>query len=215
MNATTPLALKVWGDFACFTRPELKVERVSYPVMTPAAARGVLEAVFWKPEFKWQVREIHLLRPVRYYSILRNEVRSRAVAGTAQKWSQSGTGGFFAEDSRTQRHTLALREVAYLIYADIVLQPHATDDVAKYRDQFRRRVSRGQCHHTPYLGNREFAASFAPPDGDEQPVAEDSELGTMLFDLRYETGRSGRGVPVFFNATLRAGVMQVPQELYD
>src|SRR5713226_8066404 len=131
------LEVKVWGVLACFTRPEMKVERVSYEVITPSAARGVLEAIFWKPEFAWQVREIWVLRPIRHFSILRNEVKSKAVVSTARGWAEEG-GGYFAEDDRAQRHTLALRDVAYLIKADIVLKPHATDDIAKYRDQFRR-----------------------------------------------------------------------------
>src|SRR5262245_42567627 len=132
------LEVKVWGELACFTRPEMKSERVSYPVMTPSAARGVLEAIFWKPEFRWQVREICVLKDIRHFSILRNEVNNKAVVSTARKWANSG-GGYFAEEDRAQRHTLALRDVAYLIRADVVLALHADADVAKYRDQFRRR----------------------------------------------------------------------------
>ena len=106
------LEVKVWGDYACFTRPEMKVERVSYPVMTPSAARGVLEAIFWKPEMRWEVEEIHVLKPIRYFSILRNEVNSRASYRAAQGWVTSG-GGFVATEDRSQRHTLALRDVEY------------------------------------------------------------------------------------------------------
>src|SRR5437773_2434743 len=163
------VCLRVWGDFACFTRPEMKVERVSYDVMTPSAARGVVEAIFWKPEFYWQIQQIWVLKPIRHFSILRNEINSKAVVSTARGWVNDG-GGYFADDDRAQRHTLALRGVAYLIKADILLKPHATDDVAKYRDQFRRRVNRGQRHSVPYLGCREFAAYFGPPDGNEQPI---------------------------------------------
>jgi CRISPR-associated protein Cas5d len=150
-----PLRVKVWGEYACFTRPEMKVERVSYPVMTPSAARGVLEAIFWKPEFQWRIREIHVLKPLRHIALLRNEVDRRIPVRGAQP--------FFADESRAQRHTLALRDVAYIIVADIVLQPHADKDIAAYRDQFQRRVERGQCYRQPYLGCREFAAHFAPP----------------------------------------------------
>src|SRR6266566_682904 len=131
------VSVKVWGAFACFTRPELKAERVSYPVMTPSAARGVLEAVFWKPEFAWRVREIWVLKEIRRFSVLRNEVNHR-------EWKTM------------QRHTLALRDVAYLIRADIAVKPGVGEDPAKYRDQFRRRAERGQCYHRPYLGCREF-----------------------------------------------------------
>jgi len=208
------LEVKVWGDFACFTRPEMKVERVSYDVMTPSAARGVVEAIFWKPEFSWQVREIWVLKPIRHFSILRNEVNNKAVVSTARGWADNG-GGYFAEDDRAQRHTLALRDVAYLIKADIVLKPHATDDVAKYRDQFRRRVNRGQRHSAPYFGCREFAAHFGPPDGTEQSIDVTDDFGRMLFDLDYASDGSGRGTPLFFSAKLEAGVLNVPAELYQ
>jgi CRISPR-associated protein Cas5d len=162
MGTGPPLTVKVWGDTACFTRPEMKAERVSYPMMPPSAARGVLEAIFWKPEFAWQIRGIWVLKEVRFFSILRNEVNSKVALSTARGWARSG-GGYFAEEDRAQRHTLALRDVAYVIMADIVLAAHATEDIAKYRDQFRRRVNRGQCYHQPYLGCREFVAFFGPP----------------------------------------------------
>jgi len=208
-----PLEVKVWGDLACFTRPEMKVERVSYEVMTPSAARGVLEAIFWKPEFFWQAREIWVLNPIRHFSILRNEVNSKAVVSTAKGWVEDGDG-YFAEEDRAQRHTLALRDVAYLIKADVVLKRHATDDVAKYRDQFRRRVNRGQRHAAPYFGCREFAAHFGPPDGTEQSIDFTDDLGRMLFDLDYASDGSGRGTPQFFSARLEAGVLKVPAGLY-
>lgn len=214
MNNHPPLEVKVWGELACFTRPEMKAERVSYPVMTPSAARGMLEAIFWKPEFSWQVREIWVLKEIRHFSILRNEVNSKAVVATAQRWAESG-GGYFAEEDRAQRHTLALRDVAYIIKADIVLAPHATDDVAKYRDQFRRRVNHGECYHRPYLGCREFAAFFGPPDGTERPIDLTDELGLVLFDLDYAKDGSGRGVPRFFRARLESGILHVPTELYS
>jgi CRISPR-associated protein Cas5d len=213
MSELPPVEVKVWGDFACFTRPEMKAERVSYSVMTPSAARGVLEAIFWKPEFAWQIREIWVLRPIRHFSILRNEVNSKATLSTARGWAKTG-GGYFADEDRAQRHTLALRDVAYLIKADVVLAPHATEDVAKYRDQFRRRVNRGQCYHQPYLGCREFVASFGPPDGTEQPINLTDDLGRMLFDLDYAPDRSGRGTPHFFKARLENGVLKVSSELY-
>lgn len=213
MGNGPPLEVKVWGEFACFTRPEMKAERVSYPVMTPSAARGLLEAIFWKPEFTWQVREIWVLNEIRHFSILRNEVNSKAVVSTARGWAENG-GGYFADEDRAQRHTLALRDVAYLIKADVVLASHATEDIAKYRDQFRRRVNRGQCHYRPYLGCREFAASFGPPDGTERPISLTDDLGRILFDLDYAPNGSGRGTPRFFLACLKAGVLKVLPELY-
>ncbi len=208
-----PLEVKVWGEFACFTRPEMKAERVSYPVMTPSAARGVLEAIFWKPEFSWQVREIWVLNPIRHFSILRNEVNSKAVASTAAGWANNG-GGYFADEDRAQRHTLALRDVAYLIKADVVLRAHASEDIAKYRDQFRRRVNRGQCYQQPYLGCREFVASFSQPDGTEHAIDLSDDLGRMLFDLDYTSDGTGRGTPHCFIARLEAGILNIPTDLY-
>lgn len=209
-----PIEVKVWGDFACFTRPEMKVERVSYEVMTPSAARGVLESIFWKPEFQWRVREIRVLKPVRFFSILRNEVNNIAVVSTARKWEREG-GGYFAEEDRAQRHTLALRDVAYVIAADIAVRPGVDENVAKYRDQFRRRAERGQYYISPYLGCREFPAHVALADGSERPQRITTTLGRMLFDLDYATDGSGRGQPRFFEARLDGGVMRVPLSLYE
>ena len=214
MGDLPALEVKVWGEFACFTRPEMKAERVSYSVMTPSAARGVLEAIFWKPEFSWQVREIWVLNPIRPFSILRNEVNSKATLSAARGWAKTG-GGYFADEDRAQRHTLALRDIAYLIKADIRLAPHATEDAAKYRDQFRRRVTRGQCFHQPYFGCREFIASFGPPDDRERPIDLTDDLGRMLFDLDYADDKSGRGTPRFFIARLNDGILRVPSELHS
>lgn len=213
MSDYPPVEVKVWGAYACFTRPEMKAERVTYPVMTPSAARGVLEAIFWKPEFSWQIREIWILHEIRHFSILRNEVNSKAVVSTAHGWAENG-GGYFAEEDRAQRHTLGLRDVAYVIKADVALAAHATDDVAKYRDQFRRRVNRGDCHHRPYLGCREFSAYFGPLDGTERAIDISDELGLMLFDMDYASDGSGRGTPRFFSARLEKGKVIVPPTLY-
>jgi len=204
-----PLEVKVWGDFAAFVRSEMKVERVSYQVMTPSAARGILEAIFWRPQFIWWVEEIHILKPVRYYSIVRNEVNGRASERTATGW-QINNGWYDATADRAQRHTLALRDVKYLIRAQIMLRPGVTDDVAKYRDQFRRRVRDGRCYATPYLGCREFSASFAEPDASDQPIDYDDEIGQMLLDLDYADDGSGRGIPRFFPASIVHGVLKVP-----
>lgn len=208
-NQYPPLAVRVWGDYACFTRPENKAERVSYSVPTPSAARGILESIFWKPEFRWQVEEIRILRPIRYFSILRNEVNSRAVVSTARKWQKDG-GGYMASDDRAQRHTLALRNVAYVIQASIMLHDHADADIAKYRDQFRRRVQKGRCFARPYLGCREFSANFGEPQDADQPIDRTDELGQMLHDIAYTPDGSGRGAPIFFDASLKQGVLHVP-----
>lgn len=239
------LELKVWSDYACFTRPENKAERVTYDVMTPSAARGVLEAVFWKPEFSWQVRQIVVLREVKRFSILRNEVNSRASERAASTWAKSG-GGFYAEEDRAQRHALVLRDVEYIIRAEMILKPHTTDPLVKYTEMFQRRAEKGQAFHQPYLGNREFTAFFSPPDGNEQPAnivrqlggeyAEQKgelSLGRMLFDLDFKTARQGRlkyrqhdaqgvrwvdgqATPRFFDAVITdGGILRVPRELYE
>lgn len=214
MYNDSSLEVKVWGPLACFTRPEMKVERVTYPVMTPSAARGVLEAIFWKPEFDWIIKEIHVLAPIRHFSILRNEVTTKVSPSVVQGW-QDGGGHFYAEDSRAQRHTLALRDVSYLIRADVRLRPHADNDPAKYRAIFRRRVNNGQAHHQPYLGCREFSCHFAPADGSERAVDLTDDLGRILFDLRYDTQNLGHADPVFFNARIEKGVLRVPAKLYE
>src|SRR5690242_13163874 len=133
MPAYPPLAVKVWDEYACFTRPEMKVERVSYPVMTPSAARGVLEAIYWKPECAWRVREVVVLNPIRYTSILRNEVNTRQSERTARDWARTGRGSYDAPSDRAQRHTLALRDVAYVITADVVPCDRPEADAAKHR----------------------------------------------------------------------------------
>jgi CRISPR-associated protein Cas5d len=211
-----PLSVKVWGELACFTRPESKVERVTYPVMTPSAARGILESIFWKPEFSWRIREIWVLRPISYFSILRNEVNSRASVRTARSWEAGG--GFLAEEDRAQRHTVTLRGVAYVIFAQIALRPGVRDDLATYRDRFRRRVDTGRCFARPFLGCREFAADFARPTGEERPIDLSQSLGLLLFDLAYPAGGVVIGEtaarPRFFEAALDRGVLRVPQSLY-
>ena len=209
-----PVEVKVWSPcwapYACFTRPEMKAERVTYPVMTPSAARGVLEAIFWKPEFTWRVQEIVVLNPIKYFSILRNEVNTRASDRAASGWEKNG-GGFNASDDRAQRNTLALRDVAYIIRALPVLKPGVREDAAKYRDQFRRRVERGQCFAQPYLGCREFTAAFGPVAGDEEVKSGSMQFGRMLYDLAFVDDRSGDAIPRFFDAAMEDGVMTIPR----
>lgn len=235
MDNGPPLEVKVWGDLACFTRPEFGVERVSYEVMTPSAARGILEAIFWKPEFRWLVREIWVLNPIRHFSILRNEINHRQNIQRARSgdpyYADSSDRELYGEN-RAQRHTLCLRDVAYVIRADIELKPHSNDHPAKYRDQFRRRVARGQCFAQPYLGTREFSAFFSPPGGDEEPIDLSDDLGLMLFDVEFADnangkvayaghGSDGRKIikgdaqPKFFPARLENGVLRVPPDLHE
>ncbi|MCB9640431.1 MAG: type I-C CRISPR-associated protein Cas5 [Myxococcales bacterium] len=217
MTSFTPVRVKVWGEYACFTRPEMKVERVSYDVMTPSAARGVLEAIFWKPEFEWQISSIHVLNPLKRFSLVRNEINTLASKSAASSWEKDGRGGFFADQDRTQRHSLVLRDVAYLIEADVMPYQQEHGLFAKFRDQFRRRVAKGQCLRQPYLGCREFTAHFAEPDGTEQALPFSMELGRMLFDMRYvrEGKKQGEATPVFFKAALEQGVLKVPTSLYE
>lgn len=165
--------VRVWGDFACFTRPEFKVERVSYPMITPSAARGVLEAIYWKPEFRYEIRRIGVVKMGSQMVILRNEIADR-----------QGKLPILIEEKRQQRSSLILRDVEYLIQADVVLRPHVRDSIAKYLDQLRRRLARGQCFHTPYLGTREFAASFEP-GSNQSPEDLNTHLGNMLFDIAF------------------------------
>ena len=213
-----PLSIRVWGDFACFTRPEMKVERVSYEFMTPSAARGVLEAIFWKPQFDWVVERIDVLKPVRFSSVLRNEVKDKIAFRTVQKWPEDG-GHYDVTDRRTQRHALVLRDVAYNIHASMRLRPGVNDNPAKYRDQFQRRVRKGQCFWRPYLGCREFSAYFSPVDPGELAFPMDMAIGRMLFDLKYDDRIKkktfGQGTPVFFDARLTQGTLEVPTSLYD
>jgi CRISPR-associated protein Cas5d len=214
MHLHEPLAVRVWGEFACFTRPEMKVERVSYPVVNPSAARGILEAIFWKPEFTWRIQRVAVLTPIRHFSVLRNEVSSKVAPRTVAGWMRGdAVDPYCADDDRAQRSTLGLRDVAYRIEAQVQLREGRPGcDEMKYREQFMRRVSRGQCHTRPALGCREFAAHFCEADLTEAPHATTDELGLMLFDVRYDA--AGRGTPVFFHARLEDGVLEVPQGLY-
>ena len=151
--------------------------------------------------------EIHVLQPINYASILRNEISDRQSDRVARRWAKDG-GGYDAADHRVQRHTLALRDVAYIVRAQIKLAVGVQDNIAKYRDQFRRRVARGQCFATPYLGCREFAASFCEPGPDDSPISRSEDLGPMLLDIDY--GTDGSGAPRFFRASLEDGVLRVP-----
>lgn len=209
--------LHVWGDRACFTRPEMKVERVSYDVMTPSAARGILEAIHWKPAIVWVVDRIHVLKPIRFQSFRRNEVGAKASAANAVSAMKAGTTaglGLVVEDNRQQRATTLLVDVAYVIEAhfEMTAKAGAEDTPAKHLSMFNRRASSGQCFHRPCLGTREFAADFALiPEGAPLPASElsadqrDRDLGWMLHDIDHANGATSR----FFRARLRDGVIDV------
>lgn len=213
---TYGVKLHVWGDYACFTRPEMKVERVSYDVLTPSAARGILEAIHWKPAIRWVVDRIHVLNPIRFDTIRRNEVGHKIPDSKARAAMKRGTlDGLFAvvEEDRQQRAATVLRNVGYVIEAHFALQDGAAADEteAKHISMFNRRAGKGQCFHRPYLGVREFPADFAPVEG-EPPASRlpaeqrDRDLGWMLHDIDYANGMT----PHFFRAVMRDGVIAVP-----
>ena len=208
--------LEVWGDIACFTRPELKVERVSYDVITPSAARAIFEAIFWKPAIRWQVTKIEVLNPIRWVSVRRNE-----VGAVASKTMDS----IYIEDKRQQKNSLMLRDVRYRIYAKLVFIPvrdrrndatasgHADENPGKYNAMFERRAAKGQCFNQPYLGTRECAASFRliDPANDTliPPLAESRDLGIMLYDMDFQTNPQ-KPEAMFYRAKMKNGVIIVP-----
>jgi CRISPR-associated protein Cas5d len=206
----TMLSCRVRGPIAVFTSPALKAERVTYPVMTPSAARGILEAVLWKPAIRWLVRRIDVLAPLKFGSFRRNEVNSKAVAPPLAVIRAGGTlSPFFADDDRAQRNTVALKDVDYLIHADFVMTDRAgpDDNVQKFLEMFRRRVERGQHFHQPYLGCREFAADVSTADDAPAPIDETRDLGMMLWDIDFDPAGNR---PRFFQARLDRGVLHVP-----
>ncbi|QGZ34677.1 type I-C CRISPR-associated protein Cas5c [Stappia indica] len=209
------IQLFVSGDYACFTRPEMKVERVSYDVITPSAARGILEAIHWKPAIRWVIDEIRVLRPIRFQSIRRNEVGAKAPVGKIRSAMKSGEIGslmLVADENRQQRAATVLHDVAYVISAHFELTPKADagESEGKHLDIFNRRARKGQCFHQPCLGTREFVADFRlvePGEPLPQPIAETRDLGFMLWDIDH----AGGGGSLFFRARLDNGVVRVPQ----
>ncbi|UVS80618.1 type I-C CRISPR-associated protein Cas5c [Actinokineospora sp. UTMC 2448] len=197
-----PVVVQVEGEGALFTRPELKAERVSYPVMTPTAAMGVLEAIFWKPEFTWQVVAIEVLREIRQFTQRRNETTDLVSLADAA----SGRRRVNTVANRVQRNAVCLRDVAYRIHAHVRLREHANKPESAYRDQFRRRVTRGSCFSQPFLGVKEFPASFGPPD-DKEAIKVTEDLGIMLHGIDYTTSPPSF---TWFTARLDQGVLHVP-----
>ena len=197
--------MEVWGPLACFTRPELKVERVSYDIITPSAARAVFEAIFWKPAIHWQVTRIEVLNDIQWISVRRNEVG--AVAGKSP---------IFIEDKRQQKNSLMLRDVHYRIWAKLEFIPkwkRKDENPGKYNAMFERRASKGQCFTQPYLGTRECSASFrlVNPEKDimEAPISESRDLGIMLYDMDFD--KDPKNPPArFYRAKMESGVILVP-----
>jgi CRISPR-associated protein Cas5d len=219
------IRLKVTGARACFTRPEMKVERVSYDVMTPSAARGILEAIHWKPAIVWRIDAIHVLKPIRFTTIRRNEVGHKAPAGKIKTAMNRGSLeglSLVVDEDRQQRASTILSDVAYVIEAhfELTKKAGADDNEGKHLDTFNRRAERGQCFHQPCLGTREFDAAFEliPPDTPLPMAAPEHrtsdlgfgtprDLGFMLYDIDHQApGRPS----LFFRARLEDGVMRVP-----
>ncbi len=202
--------LEVWGDYACFTRPEMKVERVSYDVITPSAARGIFEAILWRPQIKWNITKIEVLNPIRWLSVRRNEVAKTIPRPTNAHMSGEVASalGMFIEDERQLRAGLFLRDVRYRLhgYFDLI-SPNG--ETGKYAAMFERRAKKGQCFHRPYLGCREFACFFRLVDTEEDkatPISLTKDLGFMLYDLDFSADPANPN-PLFFRAWMDEGVI--------
>jgi len=210
------IKLRVWGEHACFTRPEMKVERVSYEVMTPSAARGILDAIHWKPAIRWIIDKIHVLKPIRYQSLRRNEVDSKISTTLSTRAIDAGVGlglSLSVEDHRQRRAATLLVDVDYIIEAhfDLTEKAGKDDSEAKHFSMFNRRAAAGQCFHRPCLGTREFAADFELiTEGDPLPPStlpqsqQNIDLGLMLYDIDFSSR-----TPRFFRARLQNGVLDV------
>ncbi len=207
--------LELSGAFACFTRPEMKVERVSYDLITPSAARACFEAILWKPAIRWHIRRIEVLKPVRWVNLRRNEVASVVSTRNVTSAMANGSGALalYIEDDRQQRAGLFLRDVAYRVHADLQFLP-AMDPAAnpaKYQQMFERRARKGQCVNQPYLGCREFAAHFQlidDPASEPAAIDETRDLGFMLHDMDFANPNDPQ--PKFFRAQMNKGIVEVP-----
>ncbi len=204
--------LDVRGDFACFTRPEMKVERVSYDVITPSAARAIFDAILWKPAIRWRVTRIEVLAPIRGINLRRNELGGVVSERNVKTAIKNGKGhlGVYIEDDRQQRAGLFLRDVRYRLHAHFELLDKG-EGPEKYAEMFQRRARKGQCFNQPYLGCREFSADFRLVETDTPepaPITESRDLGWMLYDLDYSEPASP--TPCFFQARMENGVIEVP-----
>ena len=210
----------VRGDYALFSRPEMKVERVSYDCITPSAARGILEAVFWHPGMQYKIDRIYVLNPIKFDNIRRNEVKAKISAANVLKVANQGSGELYLATTENiqQRASMVLRDVHYVIDAHFVMteKANATDNTAKFHEMFQRRLKKGQCYHMPYLGCREFPADVRTYEGTEINTAypnEEKDLGFMLYDMDYSNPEDIR--PMFFRAVLKNGVLDVTKpEVY-
>ncbi len=210
------IKLRVWGDYACFTRPEMKGERVSYDVMTPSSARGILEAIYWKPAIRWVIDRIHVLKPIKLDNIRRNEVGVEGNAGTKILTSKvmramcdgSTAVEIFIEDVRQQRAAMILRDVAYVIEAHFEFIGTEDNNEGKHLEMFNRRTQKGQCFHRPYFGCREFPVNFDLIEGEipKSQVQGEVDLGWMLHDIDFKNNMEAK----FFRAKMVNGVIEVP-----
>lgn len=205
--------VEVWGDYACFSRPELKTERMSYDVMTPSAARGLLEAIYWHPGLRWVIDRIYVMQPIRFTGIRRNEVKSKISADNVRSAMSGGKQEVYlctSEDIQ-QRAATVLQDVRYVIEAHFVMTDQAapSDNAGKFCDIMRRRLEKGQCYHQPCFGVREFPAQFRLWPGGEIPTTgETRDMGLMLYDMDYSDLRNI--TPMFFRVALENGVLNVP-----
>ena len=210
-----PICIEVSGDYACFSRPEMKVERVSYDVITPSAARGILEAVMWHPGMRYVIDRIHVCAPIRFTNIRRNEVKDVISARNVKAEMNSRSGDLYiaASESIQQRAAMVLRDVHYVIEAHFEMTEEAneTDNPGKFKDIIMRRLRRGECYHMPYFGCREFPANFELCQEEEIHTAYDDvdekDLGFMLYDLDYSDKENL--MPMFFRAVMKRGVIEL------
>lgn len=204
------IKLKVSGEYACFTRPEMKVERVSYDVITPSAARGIIEAIYWKPAIRWVIDKIHVLNEIKFTNIRRNEVSEKIPSGNVQK-AMRGGGDLYqvAPEIRQQRAALILKDVSYVIEAHFEMTDKAgpNDTPEKHYNIALRRIRQGQCYHQPCLGTREFAANFEPVENDvpKSNLHGEIDLGWMLWDIDFGNDMN----PIFYRVMMRDGLIEV------
>lgn len=200
--------LRVWGDYACFTRPEMKVERVSYDVLTPSAARGILEAIYWQHAIRWVIDRIHVLKPIRFTNIRRNEVGCKIPVPSSADMSLGKPLSIFIEEKRQQRAAMVLKEVEYIIEAHFELTDSPDDNPGRHGEVFIRRAGKGQCFHQPVLGCREFPAYFELVEGNipKSDLQGIQELGWMLHDIDF----AHDATPKFFRAVMENGIVDVP-----
>jgi len=204
------IKLKVWGNYACFTRPEMKAERVSYDVMTPSAARGILEAIYWKPSIRWVIDRIHVLKRIRFDNIRRNELAGKIPLGNIKKAMKNNNYSLetFIEDDRQQRASMVLRDVCYVVEAHFEIIKDEDNNPAKHKEMFERRAEKGQCVHRPYLGCREFPANFEliKEITKSEYKGENIDLGWMLHDIDFKNNMEAK----FFRAQMIDGVIDIP-----